>query len=164
MFDDDEGSSWLDEPIEEPPPEAAAEGGPPPPGEPPQALEPIKLVRPPPAPQPEPKKMIFNKHWARPTFLQYDYLYNYRHSYYDDYIDFLDRRLKGDNVEPPRPQTWAERALRTYTRNNYAQTLSLRPKPSEKDAALLNTIHMANTWHSIHSKDYYNRKYKSILY
>ncbi|KAL1117136.1 hypothetical protein AAG570_004464 [Ranatra chinensis] len=107
------------------------------------------------------------KHWARPTFLQYDYLYNYRHSYYDDYIDYMDRRMRGLAVEPPKPQTWAERALRTYTRNNYLYNTTYRMYRSakeDKDSALLNTMHMANTWHSDHSKDYYNRKFKEILF
>ncbi|KAL1117135.1 hypothetical protein AAG570_004463 [Ranatra chinensis] len=55
MFNDDEGSSWLDEPS----PEAAAaeaaaadaQAGAP--GAPPASQEPIKFARPPPAPQPE---------------------------------------------------------------------------------------------------------------
>ena len=111
-----------------------------------------------------PKKQLF-KHWARPIFLQYEYLYNYRHNYYDDYIDYLDKRARGLDVRPPPPQTWAERALRTKVRDPYPYTSTLRyPRLSPDTAALLNTPHVSNTWHSVHSKDFYNRKYKSILF
>lgn len=41
-------------------------------------------------------------------------MYDYRHNYYDDVISYLDKRQKGINCELPRPQTWAERVLRTH--------------------------------------------------
>jgi len=153
---------WIiEDPSEskpEPPPQEAA---------PEKKPEPKKKEVAPPAPPTEvetPKKK-FNQHWARPTFLQYDYLYTYMHNYYDDYIDYLDRRQRGLSVEAPRPQTWAERALRTYTRNTYPTSTSYRiPRLMKPDSALLHTPHWANTWHSEHSKDYYNRKYKAILF
>lgn len=49
----------------------------------------------------------------RPKFLQYDYMYDYRHNYYGDVIDYLDKKDRGITAEIPRPQTWAERVLRT---------------------------------------------------
>lgn len=39
-------------------------------------------------------------------------MYNYRTNYYDDVIDYLDKKKAGENREIPRPQTWAERVLR----------------------------------------------------
>lgn len=52
----------------------------------------------------------------RPKFLQYRYMYDYRTNYYDDVIDYLDKRGRGVNREVPRAQTWAERVLRTHTK------------------------------------------------
>lgn len=49
----------------------------------------------------------------RPRFLQYDYMYDYRLNYYDDVIDYLDKKDNGIKAELPKPQTWAERVLRT---------------------------------------------------
>lgn len=40
-------------------------------------------------------------------------MYNYRTNYYDDVIDYLDKKQVGVAREIPRPQTWAERVLRT---------------------------------------------------
>lgn len=51
-----------------------------------------------------------------PQFLQYNYMYDYRVNYYDDVINYLDRRSRGVATEIPRPQTWAERVLRTQRR------------------------------------------------
>lgn len=53
---------------------------------------------------------------ARPQFLQYRYMYDYRTNYYNDVIDYLDKRSRGQKVEVPRAQTWAERVLRTHTK------------------------------------------------
>lgn len=49
----------------------------------------------------------------RPKFLQYKYMYNYRTNYYDDVIDYLDKKQIGVPRDIPRAQTWAERVLRT---------------------------------------------------
>lgn len=40
-------------------------------------------------------------------------MYDYRLNYYDDIIDYLDKKDRGIKSEPPKPQTWAERVLRT---------------------------------------------------
>lgn len=39
-------------------------------------------------------------------------MYDYRLNYYDDVIDYIDKKDRGLKVEPPKPQTWAERVLR----------------------------------------------------
>jgi len=56
----------------------------------------------------DPDRLMLCKHWIRPKFLQYKYLYDYRTNYYNDVIDFLDKRQRGLSREIPRPQTWAE--------------------------------------------------------
>lgn len=61
-------------------------------------------------------QQIFSKTFIddhRPRFLQYNYMYDYRLNYYDDVIDYLDKKDRGITSEIPRPQTWAERVLRT---------------------------------------------------
>uniref|UniRef100_A0A1A9W7K1 Flightin n=1 Tax=Glossina brevipalpis TaxID=37001 RepID=A0A1A9W7K1_9MUSC len=64
------------------------------------------------------KPVQLYKHWVRPKFLQYKYMYNYRTNYYDDVIDYLNKKQVGVSREIPRAQTWAERVLRTsYSRN-----------------------------------------------
>uniref|UniRef100_A0A0A9YL77 Flightin n=2 Tax=Lygus hesperus TaxID=30085 RepID=A0A0A9YL77_LYGHE len=162
----DETDDWLSAAAEEPPPpaptpKAAAK---PPPGKKASVADSSSI-----APETEvtggPKKKL-NNHWARPIFLQYNYMYNYYHNYYDDYIEYLDRRMRGiEPPEKPRPQTWAERALRTYTRNYYPHSTTYRlPRAETENSALLYTPHWANTWRSTHSKDYYNRKYEAILF
>lgn len=40
-------------------------------------------------------------------------MYDYRHNYYDDVIDYLDKKDRGIKSDIPKPQTWAERVLRT---------------------------------------------------
>lgn len=39
-------------------------------------------------------------------------MYDYRLNYYDDVIDYLDKKDRGIKAETPRPQIWAERVLR----------------------------------------------------
>ena len=104
----------------------------------------------------EPKKLIF-RHWVRPKFLQYNYLYRYRSNYYDDVINYLDRRNKGLLVEKPRPQTWAERALRTYLANSTAQRIV-----RNQDSSLLHHISTGARFHRYHSKSLISRKYSTL--
>lgn len=56
---------------------------------------------------------IITRNFYRPRFLQYNYMYDYRLNYYDDVIDYLDKKDRGIKSEIPKPQTWAERVLRT---------------------------------------------------
>ncbi|XP_024080920.1 flightin isoform X2 [Cimex lectularius] len=105
-----------------------------------------------------------NQHWARPVFLQYNYLYKYYHNYYDDYIDYMDSRMRGLVRDKPRPQTWAERALRTYARDTYSSsTMHRLPRYQHSNSTMHYSSFQANTWRREFSKDYCNRKYKSIL-
>ncbi|XP_011549682.1 flightin isoform X2 [Plutella xylostella] len=99
----------------------------------------------------EPKKLIF-KHWVRPKFLQYNYMYDYRHNYYDDVINYLDRRNHGMAVEKPRAQTWAERVLRTYLSKPRHGPLN-----AGKDTALLRAVSTGSRFHRYHSKSIISR-------
>jgi hypothetical protein len=103
----------------------------------------------------DPNRKILFRHWSRPTSLQYNYIYDYRRNYYDDVIDYLDRKTKGLNRDIPRAQTWAERVLRTYTKD----TKSAAYQSRNKDTELLNSIRACNSYYRIHSKDYLIRKY-----
>ncbi|XP_028177256.1 flightin [Ostrinia furnacalis] len=152
---------WDDADIEEetkaaePEPEAA-----------PEAAAPAAEAAPeaePPAPEnivmgTEPRKLIF-KHWIRPKFLQYTYLYDYQHNYYDDVINYLDRRNKGLPVEKPRAQTWGERALRTYLSKSSS---SFSSRSSNRDSALLRHISAGARFHRYHSKSLISRKYSKL--
>lgn len=95
------------------------------------------------------------RHWVRPKFLQYSYIYDYRKNYYDDVLDYLDRRSHGITREPPRPQTWAERALRTYTQKLGKTENAIKIKSDEE---LIHSVHHARAIHHVHSKNYYSRK------
>jgi len=102
----------------------------------PEEIEEIKAPPPPPEDDGYRKPVQLYRHWVRlvflqligieyifqsyaifctcrPKFLQYKYMYNYRTNYYDDVIDYIDKKQTGVTREIPRPQTWAERVLRT---------------------------------------------------
>ncbi|XP_054274889.1 flightin-like [Macrosteles quadrilineatus] len=123
--------------------------------------EPAPVEHFPPPPPKEPRRKLVFRHWIRPTFLNYHYIYDYRHNYYDDVIDYLDRRQHGLTREMPRAQTWAERALRTYT---------FKPNPNQYVyyTAFKKERHysykVAHTYRAEHTEDFFRRKYKSVLY
>ncbi|KAI8430738.1 hypothetical protein MSG28_000918 [Choristoneura fumiferana] len=150
MWDDAdvEEETPAPEPVVEeapaPEPEPAPEAEP----EPPQAV--VKGT--------EPKKLIF-KHWVRPKFLQYNYLYDYRRNYYDDVINYLDRRNKGIATETPRAQTWGERALRTYLERSGSASSA---RAARSDKALLRAVSTGARFHRYHSKSLISRKYSTL--
>lgn len=96
---------------------------------------------------------------CRPKFLQYNYLYDYQHNYYDDVINYLDRRNRGLPVEQPRAQTWGERALRTYLSKANS---SLLARSSSRDLSLLRHISSGARFHRYHSKSLISRKYSTL--
>lgn len=108
------------------------------------------------------KKTRAFEHWVRPTYLQYRYNYDYAHNYYDDVIKYMNSKRKGEPVkELPRPQTWAERALRTYTKD-YSDTATYEKNLS--DDILLKKVKYSAKFYAQHSKEFYNRKYRDVLY
>ncbi|XP_060535723.1 flightin isoform X1 [Cylas formicarius] len=109
----------------------------------------------------DPDKLLLFKHWIRPRFLHYKYIYDYRRNYYDDVIDYLDKRIKGINRDIPVPQTWAERALRTYnSKVNKFETF----RRQLRDIQLVEDTRFSGKFHLHHSKNYFNKKYYSLLY
>uniref|UniRef100_A0A1B6MS12 Flightin n=1 Tax=Graphocephala atropunctata TaxID=36148 RepID=A0A1B6MS12_9HEMI len=124
-----------------------------------EAPAPAPAELPPPPPPKEPRRKLVFRHWIRPTFLNYHYIYDYRHNYYDDVIDFLDRRQHGLNREIPRAQTWAERALRTYTiKPSSSEFAYYIPYKEEKH----HSFKVAHTYRAEHTKDFFSRKFKAI--
>jgi hypothetical protein len=105
--------------------------------------------------QRDPDRAILYRHWSRPTHVQYDYIYDYRRNYYDDVIDYLDRKVKGLNRDIPRAQTWAERVLRTYAKDKKSAAYQRR----YTDIDLLHSIRNSNNHYMIHSRDYLIKRY-----
>jgi hypothetical protein len=106
----------------------------------------------------DPDRKILYRHWSRPTTFQYDYNYDYRRNYYNDVIDYLDTKVKGLNRDIPRAQTWAERVLRTYTKDKKSAAYQRR----HTDLDLLNSIRNSNNHFRIHSRDYLNKRYPAL--
>lgn len=88
-------------------------------------------------------------------------MYNYRTNYYDDVIDYLDKKQIGVLREIPRPQTWAERVLRT----NYANGRYLDHHVSgyKQEKQLMQTLAATIRPHNYHTKAYINQKYAKVL-
>jgi len=101
----------------------------------------------------DPNRPILCKYFNRKRNLNYSYLYDYRHSYYDDVIKYLDDRQRGKALDLPRPQTWAERALRTYP----DRIRSVRD--TTKDTDLIQRIRTGNQAYYYHSREYVNRRH-----
>lgn len=100
------------------------------------------------------------KHWVRPKFLQYKYMYNYRTNYYDDVIDYLDKRQHGVDRDIPRAQTWAERVMRT---NASSRNLESYKAQHKEDKHLIQVLAASIKTHNYHTRAYINRKYSSVL-
>ncbi|CAF4744771.1 unnamed protein product [Pieris macdunnoughi] len=115
-----------------------------------------------PAPQkPEdvkPKRLVC-KHWVRPKFSTYNYLYEYQKNYYDDLITYIDKRNRGLPVERPKPQTWGERALRSYYSQSYNYDVA---RSTKQDRYLLQHISVGAKFHRAHTKSLISRKYSNL--
>ncbi|XP_062131624.1 flightin [Drosophila sulfurigaster albostrigata] len=122
----------------------------------------IEVKAPPPPPEDDGyrKPVQLYRHWVRPKFLQYKYMYNYRTNYYDDVIDYLDKKQVGVAREIPRPQTWAERVLRTRDIN--AGDLDSFV-PTKRDKHLIQTLAASIRTYNYHTKAYINQRYANVL-
>ncbi|XP_067002641.1 flightin [Anabrus simplex] len=105
----------------------------------------------------DPNRPLTFRYWSRPTYLQYKMLYDYRHNYYDDVIDYLDRRSRGYSRDIPRPQEWAERALRTRLSSS-----SESQNRMKKDIELLSNIRTSAYSYQYHKWDYLVRRYPAL--
>ncbi|XP_065361515.1 flightin [Calliphora vicina] len=121
------------------------------------------LAPPPPPPEDDGyrKPVQLYRHWVRPKFLQYKYMYNYRTNYYDDVIDYLDKKQVGVPRDIPRAQTWAERVLRT----SYSSGRGFDSYESsiKRDKHLIQTLAASIRPHNYHTKAYINQKYAKVL-
>ncbi|XP_046411342.1 flightin isoform X1 [Neodiprion fabricii] len=100
----------------------------------------------------------YTLHWVRPLFLNYDYLYDYRKNYYDDVIDFMDRRQRGIWRDTPRAQEWSERVLRSYNGK-----IPVRSGKRAADMRVMNLLRPDNRgYYSYHTRAYYSMKYQAI--
>ncbi|XP_055378502.1 flightin isoform X2 [Condylostylus longicornis] len=116
---------------------------------------------PPPPPQEEKRPIRYYRHWVRPQFLQYKYMYQYRHNYYNDVIDYLDKRDKGINRPVPKAQTWAERVLRTNAESGRLSPIDdYHPKG---EPHLIITLPAVIKAHNYHTKSYINQRYQRVL-
>lgn len=105
------------------------------------------------------KRRIF-RHWARPTRLQYNILYDYQHNYYSDYISYMDRRQRGLYDPVPEPRTWEERVLRTCTKDGRRLSSSDFPLTKSK---LNDYVVIPSVCRADHDKHFYYRQYYDQL-
>ncbi|XP_045784872.1 flightin [Maniola jurtina] len=144
----------------ETPAPAAAAGDAPPAGDAPAADAKPEEAEPPPPQSRENigDKRLVCRHWVRPKFAQYTYLYDYQRNYYDDLINYLDKRNHGIPVERPTPQTWGERALRTYMSRGYSYSF----KKYGRDTSLMSHISVGAKFQRTHTKSLISRKYSKL--
>ncbi|XP_014218158.1 flightin [Copidosoma floridanum] len=100
----------------------------------------------------------YTLHWVRPLFLNYGYLYDYRQNYYNDVIDWMNKRNKGISRETPRAQEWSERAMRTYDQKNKDKS-----RKGVADMNILRSYKPKVRHYSYHTRAYYSLKYQKIL-
>lgn len=137
--------------------EKAAEGGE-------AAAAPAEEQAPPPPPPEDDgyrKPVQLYRHWVRPRFLQYKYMYNYRTNYYNDVIDYLDKKQVGVQREIPRAQTWAERVLRSNSCSG--RSISQYARSCKHDSHLTHTLAASIRPYNYHTKAYINMKYSRVL-
>lgn len=73
-------------------------------------------------------------------------------------VDYLDKRGSGYKLSPPRAQSWAERALHTYTEKREARGKN----KNDPDVELLHKIRNNVHTYTVHTK-LYNRKVTSHM-
>ncbi|XP_058797390.1 flightin [Phymastichus coffea] len=154
---DDEPSPWdVDETPAAAGDEAAAAGG--------EAGAPAAAAAAPEAgfdwrtmPKADPPKYTY--HWVRPLFLNYGYIYDYRQNYYNDVIDWMNKRNKGLSREEPRAEEWPERALRMYDSKNVTN----RSYKRCSDMRILTGYKPKIRHYSYHTRAYYSLRYQKIL-
>lgn len=98
----------------------------------------------------------------RPKFLPYKYLYMYRKNYYDDVMDYLDKRARGVCREIPRAQTWAERVLRTFS--DKVMLYRMYTKRIQSDLEMVEKTKTSGNFYYYHVKHAFNRQFSPLLY
>ncbi|XP_014236417.1 flightin [Trichogramma pretiosum] len=100
----------------------------------------------------------YTTHWVRPLYLNYRYIYDYRQNYYNDVIDWMNKRNLGIQREIPRAQEWAERAIRTADERNVEKSTK-----RASDMNILIGYKPLVRHYSYHTRAYYSLKYQKIL-
>ncbi|XP_057328112.1 flightin [Microplitis mediator] len=104
---------------------------------------------------PKPK---YTLHWVRPLFLNYRYLYEYRQIYYNDVIDWMNKRNRGIWRELPNAEEWSERMFRNYDIKN-----TNRSYKRSADMRWITGYRSEPRYYSYHTRAYYSLKYQPIL-
>lgn len=99
----------------------------------------------------ERRKKRVSLYWKRPKSHLYEYNYDYGENYYKGMVDYLDVRGSGLKTTPPPAQSWAERALRTYSEKREAKKQS---GASDPDVELLHKIRNNINTYTVHAKTY----------
>ncbi|XP_074030144.1 flightin isoform X1 [Leptinotarsa decemlineata] len=110
----------------------------------------------------DPDKLLLFKHWIRPKFLSYKYLYMYRKNYYDDVMDYLEKRSRGIKRELPHAETWAERMLRTYS--NKVNQYRMFTKRIQQDLEMVEKTKMSGNFFYYHVKNTFDKQFSPLLY
>ncbi|XP_056635073.1 flightin [Diorhabda sublineata] len=110
----------------------------------------------------DPDKLLLFKHWIRPKFLPYKYLYIYRQNYYDDVMDYLDKKRRGIARDIPRAQTWAERILRTFS--NKMTQHKVYTARIRNDLEFVENTKLSEKFYYYHIKNQFNKQFSPLLY
>ncbi|KAG5877475.1 hypothetical protein JTB14_029409 [Gonioctena quinquepunctata] len=110
----------------------------------------------------DPDKLILFKHWIRPKFLGYKYLYMYRKNYYDDVMDYLDKRSRGETRDIPHAETWGERMLRTY--NNKLQQHRMYARRIREDMEMVQRTKMSGSFFHYNVKNVFDKQFSPLLH
>ncbi|CAH1961230.1 unnamed protein product [Acanthoscelides obtectus] len=131
--------------------EAPAEGGEGEGEKPPEEAEEAEYL--------DPNKLILFKHWIRPKFLPYRYLYLYRQNYYDDVMDYLEKRARGMPREIPHAETWPERVIRMNRKLSRQQQ-----RKTQEDLALAEKTKRSGDFFYYHTKNVFDRHFSPLLH
>ncbi|XP_015119921.1 flightin [Diachasma alloeum] len=104
---------------------------------------------------PKPK---YTLHWVRPVILGYRYITDYRQFYYNDVIDWLDKRNRGIERDPPNCEEWSERAFKMYNAKNINKSVK-----QIADLRWITCYRTVPRYYSYHTRAYYSLKYQPIL-
>ncbi|XP_033208789.1 flightin [Belonocnema kinseyi] len=103
----------------------------------------------------------YTYHWVKPLVLNYRYIDDYRLNYYNDVIDWMDKRNKGIYRDKPRAQEWSERALQMYTLKN--KNPSIKRTADMRDMITTSKKEFKTRYYSYHTRAFYSLKYQKIL-
>ncbi|XP_018570530.1 flightin isoform X1 [Anoplophora glabripennis] len=110
----------------------------------------------------DPDRLLLFKHWIRPKFLPYKYISLYRKIYYDDVIDYMDKKSRGIPREIPHAETWAERLIR-HCKDKMAYHKSFK-RIRQRDLELVEKTRHSGNFFYYHNKCQFNRQFSPLLH